>query len=220
MSEGTVFYRRNLPHIHPKDGIIFITVRLAGSLPAHVAKRLKEEKESEINSLQKKYSGKEFRIQKHNLDKRYFAKYDNLLDDLKTGPMWLKEERIAQIVVDKIHYLDGKKYHLMAYCIMSNHYHLVIDMMGFYDSTPTNTAGKTKDYAVADAMRLLNGNTARFCNLALGRTGAFWDHESYDHFARDEEEFYRIIEYVLNNPVKAGLVKNWQDWKWSYLAEM
>jgi len=134
--------------------------------------------------------------------------------------MWLKEGRIARVVCDKIHDLDGKNYHLIAFCIMSNHFHLVIDMTGFYHSTPTNTDGKTKDYAVADAMRLLNGNTARFCNLALGRQGAFWDHESYDHYARDEEELFRIIEYVLNNPVKAGLVKNWKDWKWSYLVEM
>ena len=44
-------------------------------------------------------------------------------------------------------------------------------------------------------------------------------HESYDHVVRDGEELDRIIAYVLNNPVKAGLVKNWRQWKWSYVRE-
>lgn len=220
MPDEGAFYRRNLPHIHPKDGIIFITMRLAGSLPLHVVKMLKEERESAIKTLQKRYSGKEYKAEKYRLDKLYFGKFDRFLDHSKSGPLWLKDEHIAQIVADRLHDLDGKRYHLLTFCIMANHVHVVIDMAGFYSSSPTNTAGKTKDYVVGDAMRLLKGSTSRICNHALGRAGAFWEHESYDHYARDEDEFCRIIEYVLNNPVKAGLVKNWQDWKWSYLGEL
>ena len=48
-----------------------------------------------------------------------------------------------------------------------------------------------------------------------GKEG-FWDAESYDHFVRDDAELARIINYVLNNPVQAGLVKDWRDWKWSW----
>ena len=33
---------------------------------------------------------------------------------------------------------------------------------------------------------------------------------------RDEEEFHRTVRYVLNNPVKAGLVSHWKEWKWTY----
>ncbi len=65
-------------------------------------------------------------------------------------------------------------------------------------------------------MQSLKGYTARQGNLALGRRGAFWQHESFDHVVRDRAEFGRIINYVLNNPVKAGLVNHWQDWKWNY----
>ena len=53
-------------------------------------------------------------------------------------------------------------------------------------------------------------------NKILERTGAFWQHENYDHFARDEAEVDRIIKYVLYNPVRAKLVKEQTDWKWSY----
>jgi REP element-mobilizing transposase RayT len=136
---------------------------------------------------------------------------------LQAREIWLKEERLAQIVADKILELHLKRYLLIAYCIMSNHVHLLFDSTGYNESSATNLAGKTKDYPVADAMRLLKGNTSRFCNLALNRTGTFWHKESYDHYVRDDDELYRIIEYILNNPVKVGLVKHWEDWKFSHL---
>ena len=65
-------------------------------------------------------------------------------------------------------------------------------------------------------MQSLKGYTARKCNIALGRRGAFWQHESFDRAIRDEEEFDRTVRYVLDNPVKAGLVTTWRDWKWTY----
>lgn len=43
--------------------------------------------------------------------------------------------------------------------------------------------------------------------------------ESYDHVVRDEEEFVRIIDYIVENPVKAGLVDNWTSWKYTYLSK-
>jgi len=212
-----IFYRRNLPHIHPKDAIFFITFRLVDSLPANVLQKLQQEREEEIKLLRKKYSGEEFEKEKYKTEKRYFGHFDEWLDRASTGPNWLKEERIARVVADKIHELDGKNYKLIAYCIMSNHVHLLFDTTGYDQTSATNIAGKTKNYPVADTMRLLKGSTSRFCNLELKRTGAFWHKESYDHFVRDDEELYRIIEYILNNPVKAGLVKHWQEWKFSYV---
>ncbi len=65
-------------------------------------------------------------------------------------------------------------------------------------------------------MHSLKRYTAYEANQILGRSGAFWQHESYDHFARDEKELERIIKYVLYNPVKAGLVDDWKSWKWTY----
>jgi len=50
----------------------------------------------------------------------------------------------------------------------------------------------------------------------LGRRGAFWQHENYDHVVRDKAELSRIITYVLENPVKAELVGPHDQWEWSY----
>ncbi len=61
--------------------------------------------------------------------------------------------------------------------------------------------------------------TAQECNKKLGRTGKFWQKESYDHYVRNHKELQNIINYTLQNPVKAGLVKEWQDWPFSYVNE-
>ena len=60
--------------------------------------------------------------------------------------------------------------------------------------------------------------TAKKSNTILQLTGQFWEAESYDHIVR-EGEFDKIVNYILLNPVKAGLVKQWEDWKCTYLAK-
>jgi REP element-mobilizing transposase RayT len=52
--------------------------------------------------------------------------------------------------------------------------------------------------------------TAKEANRLIGRTGQFWQPEPYDHLIRDEVDLQRQVEYVLSNPVRAGL----KNWKW------
>ena len=75
---------------------------------------------------------------------------------------------------------------------------------------------ESADPTLGVIMKSLKGYTAYEANRILGRKGEFWEAESYDHFVRDDAELARIINYVLNNPVKAGLVKDWRDWKWNW----
>jgi putative transposase len=72
------------------------------------------------------------------------------------------------------------------------------------------------EHSLIEILQKIKGSTSRYCNLALKRSGKFWQHESYDHSIRSNE-FERIVAYVLNNPVKACLVKEWKDWPWTYL---
>jgi REP element-mobilizing transposase RayT len=65
-------------------------------------------------------------------------------------------------------------------------------------------------------MRSFKGRTARFANQLLGRTGKFWQRETYDHFVR-EGEWERILWYIAMNPVRAGLVDNWYDWPYTFV---
>jgi REP element-mobilizing transposase RayT len=65
-------------------------------------------------------------------------------------------------------------------------------------------------------MQSLKRHTARQANMILGRKGAFWQDESYDRVIRDHEEYIRTANYVLENPVKADLVAQRDEWPWTY----
>jgi REP element-mobilizing transposase RayT len=48
-----------------------------------------------------------------------------------------------------------------------------------------------------------------------GSQGPFWQHQFWDRFVRDRKEFNERLEYIHLNPVRKGLVKRPQDWRWS-----
>ncbi len=212
------FYRRKLPHWHPEGQTFFITFRLANSLPVHIMRELQEERERERQNILAKFSGAQQRDELYKLDKKYFGRFDRWLDRcVEESPRWLADEKVARIVADEIHALDGERYRLISYCIMSNHGHLVIDTAE-HDFKPTHL-GVTAPYPLTDMLKRLKGRTARLCNEALARGGKFWHHESYDHVIRDQKEYDRIVWYTLNNPVKAGLVEKWEDWKFTFVRQ-
>ena len=74
---------------------------------------------------------------------------------------------------------------------------------------PTNRPPREK------IMQSIKRYSARLCNQYLERSGTFWQEESYDHTVRDLDELGRVIEYIENNPVKAGLVKSPEQWPFS-----
>ncbi len=204
----STYYRRNLPHFHPDNIPLFITFRLAGSLSPEILSKLKEERDLDIQNASSP--------ERYDTEKKHFARYDEWLDRYKDSPRWLSNEEIANIVAKKIQELSHEHYQLLAYCIMPNHVHLLIKSLR---TGKLSHQGKTAKYPVADSLRLLKGSTARECNQALKRSGAFWQHESYDHFVRDEKDLGRIIHYILNNPVKAGLVRDWRSWLFTYILK-
>ena len=56
--------------------------------------------------------------------------------------------------------------------------------------------------------------TANKINQVVGRQGALWYREYYDRIIRDENEMGRGIDYVVKNPLKAGL----RDWNWVWVS--
>lgn len=208
MSQFPEFYRRHLPHWQPAGATFFVTFRLKGSLSSEIIKALQLEREQERLALQK-LPPSEHAKQSDLAERRSFDRWDSLLGKAEFGPSWLAEPQIATLVSDSLHYRDGQVLDLYAYCIMSNHVHVVFEPI----------SGKSdcqSDLPLCRIMQSLKRHTARQANLILGKEGAFWQDESYDHVIRDNDEFLRIIHYVLQSPVMAGLVSRWDDWPRTY----
>lgn len=140
-------------------------------------------------------------------ERRLFGKWDEALNKAESGPLWLKDKQIAELMVESLKYRDDKVYELDAFCVMANHAHVV------FKPLPKAEGGY---HSMSSIMHSLKLYVAREGNKLLGREGAFWQHENYDHVVRDEGEWRRIVKYVINNPVAAGLVKGWEDWEWTY----
>jgi REP element-mobilizing transposase RayT len=204
-----LIYRRNLPHIQPPGATFFVTFRLVGSIPAAVLAALHAEAERILAELERLPDSPERAERLYLEERRFFGKWDAVLDEGR-GPDWLRNPEIAKLVADSMHYFAGKRYDLLAYCIMSNHVHVVF--------TPLLKVEETC-YPLAQILHTMKGYSAGRANRLLSRSGAFWLHESYDHYVRSEAELGRIITYVVNNPVKAGLVSEWQAWLWTYCRD-
>jgi putative DNA methylase len=121
--------------------------------------------------------------------------------DAGYGACWLREPRIAQIVHDALVYNDQKRYDLIAWVIMPNHGHVLFrPLPGIH---------------VPDAMHSIKSYTATQVNKVLGRTGRFWQSESFDRYIRNIRHRAAVIRYIENNPVKAGLCVRAEQWRWS-----
>ena len=127
----------------------------------------------------------------------------------------LKYQQIPSIL------LTGLKIDLLAYCIMPNHIHAVFPLneTGVTRNSVSSSPNIVRTYRLTKVMQDFKKFTARESNKILKRTGQFWHHESYDHVIRNYQELEMIIHYILQNPVKAGFIFNYKEWKWSYLKE-
>jgi len=167
--------RGYLPHFDSAETIQFVTFRLFDSLPRAVAEMLAKQPDN-------------------------LAKTDENLDG-GLGACWLKDPTIAALVEDAMLHFDGDRYRLLAWCIMPNHVHVVVE--------PIEGTGLG---AIGQAWKSF---TAHRANSVLDRSGPFWHKDYFDRFIRDEGHLARTIDYVERNPVKAGLASTADSWSWS-----
>ena len=216
MSNET-FTRRNLPHWYMPAATHFVTFRLAGTLPRQVLDDLNQQKE---RLLGKRTPGQSEGRHREVVHKKLFAQYDDCLAAHREID-WLNDPRLAALIRRSLHFWDGKKYGLLAYCIMPNHVHMLIRP---FDLEPRTEAdwevlepgeGPDAHSPLSKIMHSLKSYTAHQANEILHRTGPFWQHESYDHWVRDDEELERIVAYIIANPVKAGLIQRAYEFLWS-----
>jgi putative transposase len=131
---------------------------------------------------------------------------DRLLDETRSGVFYLRQPAIADMVVEAIQYNAEtlRHYDLHSFVVMPNHVHLLV----------------TPKIELPKVTKSLKGITAKRANALLSLSGSpFWQDESYDHLVRNDREFEKIRRYIEENPVRAGLVSEASEYRWSSAAE-
>ena len=121
-----------------------------------------------------------------------------------THRRWELPESVRHIVIDTCLAGNGRKFHWHAVLVMPDHVHMVLAPK--YDANGA--------VSIAEIMQAIKGASAHRINKALGRKGAVWEEESFDRALRREESIGDKVDYILGNPVGAGLVENPLEYRW------
>ncbi len=205
MAKEPEYYRRNMPHWQPADGVYHLVMRLHGSLPKNVIDCLQKQYHERTKELEQAgYDESEREMLLRQEREFYFGKFDHLLDTGNTGPKWLRDERIAVIVQDCfLYWHEEKRFKLVALTVMPNHVHIILYKI---------------QRPLFRILQTIKTYTAKQANEILSQHGQhFWHRETYDHLIRDRGEFGNQVRYVVRNPVEAGLVRDWERWDFTWL---
>jgi len=157
---------------------------------------------TEYNSLQRP----------HYEYRRRLPHYQNassaLFVTFRTFGRFVLPEPARDLVLRHCLYDHGKRIQLSAAVVMPTHVHLLF--WALRDSTGW-------PFPLVKIMQSLKGSSAHALNKLLGRSGPFWDEESFDHVLRSDESREQKREYIRQNPVRAGLVERPEDYRWLWL---
>jgi REP element-mobilizing transposase RayT len=181
--------RGYIPHFDQPQRIQFITLRLYDAVPEAVIAKWKEEL---------LWAGKVSASDPRQVDlRKRIEKYE----DAGYGACWLRDKRVAELVEQTLLHYDGNKYRILAWCIMPNHVHVIVEMLG--------------KFALSEILHSWKSYIAHKVNKLLNRSGIFWFREYHDRLIRDAEHLAAAVNYVETNPVKARLVTRKEEWEWS-----
>jgi putative transposase len=200
--------RRDLPHWDMPGATFFVTTCLEGSIPARGLLDLARYREElRTHNRPEGVSLDQWRSRQW---KRGFRRTEHWLDS-EPAARHLEDPRLARLVIEALYHFAGLRYDLLAFVIMPSHFHWVFQPRDQWVAARKKTSRTPRE----EIVHSINGFTAHQCNAILGRPGAFWQHESYDHWVRDVDELERIIRYVEANPVAAHLCASPEEWEFS-----
>lgn len=217
--------RNYLPHIENQK-CQMITFRLYDSVPKDVIQQWKDTLDGlqvstknglqasslqqnglRASNMQESTSSLQGNKQKTNnfsnnqYEVRRILKLLDKYEDAGYGQCYLRDDRAAQIVKDALFFYDHVKYEVVSWCIMPNHVHVLITLL--------------KAVSLSEILHSWRSFSSNEINKLFNRQGRLWMPEYYDRYIRDEEHFNNVVNYIHNNPVKAGLVDDPTHYRWS-----
>ena len=178
--------QNRLPHWQQDEAFVFVTWRLADSLPKAKLDQWAVERAIWLSHHPEPWDEKT-EIEYHD---RFSRQIDEWLDQ-GSGSCVLKDPANAKIVADALRHFDGERYELASFVVMPNHVHVLFRPLG--------------GQALPEIVKSWKGFTAREINRRIGKSGELWQDEYWDRLIRNERHFFKVAEYIRENPVKARL---------------
>ena len=191
----TIRSRGRLPHWEADQAIYFVTFRLADSLPRSVLQEFEAERKNILTAAKQAGRSSLSPSDERRLEELLSEKIQAKLD-AGTGRCFLGDPRIAGVVAEALRHFNQSRYRMYAWCVLPNHVHALFRILD--------------DHTLAEILHAWKSYSATSANRLLGRLGGFWQREYYDHLVRSEDEFYRIVDYIAENPNRARL----RNWRW------
>jgi len=173
--------QNNLPHWQFENSTVFLTFRLADSIPADILKSWKSERDSWLLEHPQPWST-ELEMQYH---KKFSGSIDRYLDQ-GLGSCILRNPINATVVGDAFLHFDHDRYLIHAWVVMPNHVHLLLSL--------------TEDISLESIVT----SWKRFTSRSIGH-GPLWQRDYFDRLIRDWDHFINVVRYIRNNPAKAKL---------------
>ena len=96
---------------------------------------------------------------------------------------------------------NGRIFSLLAYCIMPDHYHLLVKLQS--------------EYSFSKYMNNIENSYSRYFNTLNKRKGPLWQSQFKAAVIEDNETLLHVHRYIHLNPVTSDFVKKPEEWKWS-----
>ena len=105
----------------------------------------------------------------------------------------------ARLICDNVEFYCRKlQFDLFCYCLMQDHLHVFLSA-----ADSGKSIGKWLD-------SFKSYTTHEF--MKTGGRPPFWQRSAHDHICREDETITNVVLYIVNNPIRAGLVQKWDDW--------
>jgi REP element-mobilizing transposase RayT len=209
-------YRHLLPHFQQPGQAYFVTWSLMDALPPKALSVYTQQLKNIASNIQ---IAKEHKKDEKTLDtlkleyavarRKYIKAFDDLLHVQTKSIVDLSKDENTKSVLSALNYWDGKQLENYAICVMNNHVHWVFRL---YDKDESG-----QPVYLQDILQSVKRFSANQLNDNEGRKGTVWQKESWDTTIRDNKHLQRAVEYTINNPVEAGLVTDWKQWKGTVL---
>lgn len=179
----------HLPHWQQDAVFVFVTWRLADSLPANVLRDWTIEQRIWLEKHPMPWEAST----RDEYMERFPKRIEQWLDE-GSGSCALRDPKLRGIVGKTLAHFEGQRHAVRAYVVMPNHVHILFQPLNGYSLQD-----------ILHTWKSYSSQQIRKSVVPKGEFCEFWNSGYWDRLIRNQAHFDRCVRYIRNNPVKGNL---------------